>query len=514
MARENILNNKRIAKNTIVLYIRTIIVLIVSLFTSRIILQALGVDDFGIYNVVGGIVVLFQFLNSSLSEATRRFVTFELGKGDSGDINKVFVICLQLHLILAIILTIVAEPLGLWVINNKMMFPIDRINAAEWVFHFSVASMFLMIVSLPYDALIVAHEKMNTFAFISIFEVIVKLSIAYIILYCQEVDRLILYGSLMLMLKIILRVIYVSYCRKKLLAPRFVLNWNQKLVNEMVGFMSWIIIGSVAYMGVTQGINVLLGFFFPPAINAARGVAVQVQGAITRFVTNFQTAINPQITKSYAAGRLEDMQQLIFRSSKFSFFLLMIPLLPLVVETDYVLNLWLVKVPENSAPFIRILLLVSLIKCFSNPLGTAAKATGQVRGYEMYAMSVKLFVLPVSYFLLKMNYPPISVFVVCFIFELLSLVSNVFITKELVHFNILYFIKEVVIRNFFVFFCSLIAALGVSHMFSQSFLRLCIVAVTSFFVSIILISIFGLNNAEKNYISSCLKKYINRNEKV
>ena len=320
---DNTSNNKRIAKNTMFLYFRMIITMAVSLFTSRVILQTLGVDDFGIYNLVGGITAMFQILNGTLADATQRYITVEIGKGDDGSINKIFSICLLLHVILGIIIVVIAEPLGLWMIHNKLIIPTDRIGAATWILHFSVISLFVVIISVPYNALIIAHEKMEAFAMISIIEAVGKLLIVYALL-IGHMDRLILYGVLMLLMQTGIRYLYTSYCNRNFSESKFHYYWDNGLVKEMSGFASWTIIGNMAFICVTQGISIILGMFFFPVVNAARGIAVQVQTAMLTFVKNFQTAINPQITKTYASGNISETHSLIFRSSRFSFFLVMI----------------------------------------------------------------------------------------------------------------------------------------------------------------------------------------------
>ena len=314
-------NNKRIAKNTLLLYFRMLLMMAVSLFTSRVVLNTLGVEDFGIYSVVGGVVGMFVFINNSMSSATQRYITFALGKGDKNRLQTVFSTTLQIHSLIAVIIVLLGETVGLWFLYNKMQIPADRMDAALWVMQCSIVSMVVMIVSVPYNADVIAHEKMSAFAYISILEVVLKLAIVYLLLVFSY-DKLILYAILILMIQILIRFCYSIYCNKHFEETKYKHVWDKKLFKEMTGFAGWSLFGNMAGVLFGQGLNMLLNVFFGPVVNAARAVAVQVQGAIQQFVANFQTALNPQITKTYAAGELNEMHRLMFRSARFSFYLL------------------------------------------------------------------------------------------------------------------------------------------------------------------------------------------------
>src|SRR3712207_5379352 len=331
-------NNNRIAKNTMLLYFRMIVIMAVTLFTSRVILQTLGVEDYGIYNVVGGIVAMFTFISSSLTTASQRFITFELGKGKKGNISNVFSTCLTLHILLAILIAIIVEPFGIWFIYNKLMIPEARLTAAIWVFQFSILAMVVMIVSVPYNALIVAYEKMNAFALVSVIDAALRLAIAYSLLAFNSLDKLIVYGALVFLAQLIIRACYTVYCNRTFTDVQYCKQMDRSLLLEMGKFASWSIFGNVAFLTYTQGLNLLLGMFFSPVVNAARGVAVQIQGAVNTFVSSFQTAINPQITKNYAAGNFSEMINLVFRSSRFSFYLLMMLSVPVLLRTSDILD--------------------------------------------------------------------------------------------------------------------------------------------------------------------------------
>lgn len=495
-------NNKRIAKNTFFMYIRMVVVMTITLFTSRIILQSLGVEDFGIYNVVGGVITMFSFLNASLSEGTQRFITYELGKGSHDNVRKVFSTCVFLHIILGLIIVIIAEPVGVWFLTNKLLIPATRMDAAMFIYQISIISAFAMIITVPYYSLIIAHEKMKAFAFISVIEAIAKLLIAYVLLGDRDYDKLIFYGFGMLLIQVMIQLIYFIYCRIKLCESKIMFCFDMTMFKSIASFSSWTIVGSVAYIGVTQGLNLLLGTFFFPAVNAARGIAVQVQNAVNTFVKNFQVAINPQITKSYASGDIIAMHSLIFRSARFSFFLLLFPILPILLEADLILYWWLHDVPQYTVDFVRVILLVSWINCLGNPLGIAARASGNIRRYEMYAASIKLLVIPVGYICLKSGMPPVSVFLVYLFFELTVLLSNIYVTSTLVNYKVALYYKQVILRVVIVAIISSIAPLLCHLAIEPPLVRFFVTIVVSVMSSVITIYFGGLQYKERLFFNN------------
>ena len=310
----NTANNKRIAKNTLLLYFRMLFIMAINLYTSRIVLKILGIEDFGIYNAVGGIVAMFGFLTSAMSISTQRYITYELGKNNLKQLNKIFNTSITIHAVISVIILILAETIGLWFLYNKMTIPIERLNAALWTYQASIASAIILIMSIPYNATIIAHEKMSAFAYISVLEVVLKLAIVYLLL-ISNFDKLKLYSTLILIVQLIIRIIYGQYCKKHFLETKIHFIKDKSLFKEMLSFAGWNLWGNCAGIASTQGVNILLNIFFGPHINAARGIAVQVQGAVNQFASNFQTAINPQITKSYAQGDYNYMHNLIFSST-------------------------------------------------------------------------------------------------------------------------------------------------------------------------------------------------------
>ena len=349
--------------------------MIVSLYTSRVVLSTLGVEDYGLYNVVGGIVVVLSFLNSAIAGATQRYLNFEMGRGGSVALKRVFSTSLLIHFIVSGVILLMAETLGLWFLNNHMVIAEDRIMAANWVYQFSIASFILTVLSVPYNATIVAHEKMSAFAYISIIEVVLKLFIVYLI-QVLLFDKLIMYGFLIMLISVTIRIIYGTYCKRKFIEATFSKqNIDKSLLKNMLSFSSWTIFGNLGYILHTQGIAIVINMFFGAAVNAAQGISNQVNSAVSGFVSNFQMALNPQIVKNYAAGNLEDMHKLMYRGCRFSFFLISIFAIPLIIEAPAILNFWLEEIPEYTIIFVRLILLISVCNSYSSIMATAQGAT-------------------------------------------------------------------------------------------------------------------------------------------
>lgn len=425
-------NNKRIAKNTLLLYVRMLFMMAISLFTSRVILATLGVEDYGIQNVVGGIVAMFGFLNGSMSSATQRYITFALGKGDKDRLQTVFCTALQIHALIAVIIVLLGETVGLWFLYNKMQLPADRMNAAFWVLQCSIVSTVVMIVSVPYNACIIAHEKMSAFAYISVLEAVLKLVIVYLLLVFRF-DKLIVLAVLTLIVQLFIRFCYSIYCHRHFEETKYRHVWNKTLFKEMNGFAVWSLWGNLSVVLYTQGLNMILNVFFGPVVNAARAIAVQVQGAVQQFVGNFQMALNPQITKNYASGNLEQMHSLMFRSARFSFLLLFFLSLPVLLETEFILTLWLKTVPDNAVIFTQIMICISLIYTTANPCVIANQATGKVKVYQMVVGGILLTILPISYIVLKLGAPAYSVFIVHFCVESVAQFSRMYMLRKLIN---------------------------------------------------------------------------------
>lgn len=503
---DSVQNNKRIAKNTLLLYVRMLFMMAVSLYTSRVVLNTLGVVDYGIYNVVGGVVAMFGFINASMSSATQRFITFALGKDDQENLQKVFSTSLQIHLLISLVIVILGETVGLWFLYEKMQIPDNRMDAAFWVYQCSILSTVVMILSVPYNATIIAHEKMSAFAYISILEVLLKLAVVYI-LWIGSFDKLILYAALILVVQVLIRFCYSIYCNKHFKETKYRHIWDKILFKEMTGFAGWSLFGNLSSVLFGQGLNILLNLFFGPVVNAARAVSVQVQSAIQQFVSNFQMALNPQITKTYAQGDLKAMHQLMFRSARFSFFLLFLLSLPVLFETDFILKLWLKTVPDYTVIFLRIMISTSLIYTLANPLMIANQATGKVKRYQTVCGSILLLILPISYIGLKLGLPAYSVFVVHIIMEMIAQLARMFMLRPLINIQIREYIKFIYVPVILVVCLSLLIPFSIYFNMEATTLRffvLCPICILS--VSFV-VYVFGLFGNERDFVRTKLSGF-------
>ena len=441
-------NAKNIAKNTLLLYIRMAVLLLVGLYTSRVVLSSLGESDYGIYNVVGGVVAMFTIISGALSSAVSRFITFELGRGGER-LGAVFRCAILVQLLLALIVIAAGEPAGLWFIGDKMTIPADRIPAARIVLQFSLLTFVINLLSVPYNAAIIAHEKMGAFAAVGLFEGFAKLAVA-LLLAVSPIDSLVCYAALMCVVAVCVRVSYTIYCRRHFAECRGI--WrngafrreDRPLLKEMFSFAGWNFIGVTAGVLKDQGGNILVNIFSPsPAVNAGRGVAMQLSGAVQGFVTNFMTAVNPQITKSYAAGDLKGMHSLMRKSAKFSYFLILFFAIPLLFGMDWVLGLWLKDVPEYAPIFARLLLVLVLSDSLSNPLITAQLATGDIKRYQLIVGGILLLNIPVSYVLLKAGLGVEWVVVVAIVLSQVSMFARLALLRGMIGLDLKLWLKDV-----------------------------------------------------------------------
>lgn len=421
-----------------------LLVMGVSLYTSRVVLQELGVSDYGIYGLVGGIVAMFGFFNAAMSSATQRYLSFDIGKNDTEKLSKTFSATLTIHIGIALLVLVLAETLGLWYVNYKMVFPEERTLAVNFVYQFSIAAAMLSIIQVPYNALIIARERMNVYAYVSIIEVVLKLIIVFLLVYFGK-DKLITYSVLTFVVAFIIRMIYQMYCRRHFKESIYCFQYDKTFYKELISYSGWNLFGNIAAVARGQGINLVLNLFFGTVVNAAYGITVIIQGAIQSFVSNFQVAVNPQIIKNYAKGDLNAMQVLIFRASKLSFFLLFILSFPVMLNIDYILNLWLEDVPEHTSDFVRLGFIYLLIDSISYSLIIAVQATGKVKWYQIIIGSLIFLNLPVSYLVLKLGGSPESVYCVLIVITFLTLVFRMFFVKTLLGFSPLSFIKKVIL---------------------------------------------------------------------
>lgn len=491
-------NNKRIAKNTLLLYFRMLFMMIVSLYTSRIVLNTLGIEDFGIYNVVGGIVIMFSFINLSMASATQRFLTFELGKNDLKQLQVVFFTSVVIHIVIAIIVFLLAITVGFWFFYAKLSIPVDRLEAATWVYFFSVLSSIVMILSVPYNAVIIAHEKMNIFAYISILEALLKLLVVYLLI-IFTFDKLKIYAILVFIVQLIIRFIYGFYCRRNFTEVRYNYIYDKKIVKEMISFAGWSLWGNFANIAFTQGINMILNIFFGPIVNAARGIAVQVQQTVNSFATNFQTALNPQITKSYANKDYDYMYSLIYRSSKFSFFLLFFLSLPVFIEAEMLLTIWLKTVPEYTVTFVRLMLCITIIDATANPFMISASATGKIRLYQSLIGGLLIAIVPFSYIVLKMGGSPSSVFIVHLVIVIIAFNVRLLIVKPLINLSIYSYFKYVIIKIILVVLLSTPIPVFLYMLLPENIYSFILVIAMCFVCVGLFIYLIGLNKAEQNF---------------
>ena len=507
MVNETTENNKRIAKNTLILYIRMLFVMLVSLYTSRVVLNILGVEDFGIYNVVGGVVVMMNVINSAMSVSTQRYLTFELGKKNLEQFKKTFSLCMTIFIGLSILIVILGETIGLWFVNEYLVIPQERMVAANWVYQFAVFSCVCSLLNTPYNATIIANEKMQVYAYISIVEVILKLAIVYLLI-IVPFDKLASYGALTFVSSLVITLIYHYYCTRKFKEARYEFNWDKKLFHQLAAYSGWNLFGSLSGVAKGQGLNILINMFFGPSVNAARGIAYQVNGVVSSFFSNFYMAVRPQITKYYAQDKKEEMYKLVFNSSKMSFFLIILISLPIVIEAPVIIKLWLGQTPEYVVPFMRIIIMITAIDAMSTPLMTAIHATGKNRTYQLAVGIIMIMTLPISYVFLKLGYSAISVFIVSLILSIISLFVRLYISYRQVGISFRNFTLDVIFRSFITALLSSIVPLIMHVVMPLSLVKTILVCLVCIISTLCVSYLIGLNSEEKKSVIAFIRKKI------
>lgn len=508
MTRDNTKNNKRIAKNTILLYIRMILIMAVSLYTSRIILNALGIQDYGIYNIIGGIVILFTFINNALVTSTQRFLNFEIGKDSKEEANKVFNSSLVIHIVIAVIFIGLAETIGLAFFKNFIQIPKERINAASVVYQLSVLTTVINFLRTPYNAAIIAYEKMKIYAYISIVEVLLKLLAVYL-LYLFS-DRLITYSVIITIIALIIWLIYFIYCRLRFDICKFRINFNKTHIKSIACFSGWNLFGSAANISADQGSNIILNSFFGVTVNAAVGISSQVNTAVYQFVSNFQTAFNPQIIKSYAANDKEYFISIILNTSRYSFFLLAMLALPIIVCCNSIMQIWLTDVPPYSTDFCRLMLVFSLIDALQGPLWISAQATGKIKKYQILISSIILLNIPLSYFMVYLTHNPLITITVRVFINVVAAIARVIFLNKLYGFPIVKYLKEVIVPCLVVFILALPIPYYLYSSINNPIYSTIIGVSTSFLVLFILILCLGITKQEKKLIMNRLSRNSNK----
>lgn len=504
-------DNSRIAKNTVFMYVRMAFTMLVGLYTSRVVLRVLGVEDYGLYNVIGGIISLFTVLNAALVNTTSRFITVSLAKGDAKDTRQIFNMSLLLHLFVGVIIVILGETVGLWYLHEKLVIPEGREIAAEWLYQFTVVSAFLSTLLVPYNATIIAHERLGIYAIIQILDYVLKLVIVIVLQYIAF-DKLLFYAFLMLMVTVVNFLINYVYCHKFFSEVKFLLYWSWNRFKEILKFIGWAIVGNFSSMFYTQGINLILNAFFGPAVNAARGIAVQVESIVRQFANNVQTAINPQILKSHAVGDMDRMYYLIIASSRICFYLLFIISLPILLEADFLLKLWLVEAPEHSVNFVRIILLCVLLDAFGNPMYTANLASGKLAIYHGTLVTLAYGFMFITYFVTKSSLIPEIAFLCLLTKDLIGFVLKIFILDKQVGLKPRVYVHKVLVPVIAVVSISTIPSFAVHHYLNEGWAGFLITSSVSVITVATAVYFLGITKEERNFALSFVRSRLGKNK--
>lgn len=509
---EPISDNKRIAKNTMYLYFRMLITMVVGLFTSRIVLNTLGVEDYGINNVVGGVVAMFSLISASISASISRFLTFELGRGNMEQLKKVFSTSVTIQFILAAIIIIIAEIVGIWFINNELVISPDRLDAAHWVFHCSIISFAVSLISTPYNASIVSHERMNVFAYMSILDTILKLVIVYM-LYISPYDKLKTFAVLGLAVTILMRILYGWYCKRNFEECTYHFTFDKKLFKSMFGFAGWELVGSSAAILRGQGSDILINIFTrTTVVNAAAGVAASLTGIISGFVGNFTMAFNPQITKLYAAEKFDELTKLLYMGCRFAPYLMLIIALPVMFNTKYILELWLGIVPDHTVAFVNITILFMFNELISRPLITAKLANGRIRNYQIIVGGVLLLTLPIAYIALVLGAPIEAVFIAKLLTSMIAVYVRLYMLRgDIPGLSVSHFLFKVYFRVVIVGLLSAIPPLITLYFVPEQPIQLIATSAVAIISSIIVIYFIGCNHNERLIAKSYIHKFTHRN---
>lgn len=501
-------NSERIMSNTIFLYIRSVLIIVISLASSRIVLKNIGVTDFGLYNVVGGVVLMFSFLNNALTAAVQRFISFELGRNNTERLKKVFSLSVTVHFILALIIVFIAETIGYWFFSQYLNIPEDRYSASLVVYNAAILALFFSVVQVPYTACIVAHEKMKYYAFVQVFDILLKL-IAVIMLGFISGDRLVYYGIFLLGVSICTFMMYSIYSSTRFIECKYSFVWDKKIFKDILGFSTWSLYGGLASVGSSQGVNIILNIFFGAIVNAARGIAFQVNSAVSSLYSSFSQAINPQIIKQYSVQNFDYVAKLAYSGSKMIYFLVFFFALPVLVETEYIINLWLGQQPQYVVAFCRLVLVATLIDCFSMPFVQVVQATGNIKKYQLLIGTTLLLDLPFSIAMIKITDNPESCFYVHIFVVMATSYIRAKMGSRILNRSFWEFAKSVIYRILLVTVICLLAFI-IPLVFKESFMRLVITCITCCIITAISIFFLGLNVNERNLCISKLKSIIKK----
>lgn len=503
-------NNQKLAKNTVFLYIRMIVVMLITFFTTRILLSTLGIEDFGIYNVVCGFVTMFSFLNTSMANGVQRFYSFAIGKNDPKSISKIFTLAAIIQLIIAIIIIVIVETVGIWYLYNKMNISANRVFAAFWVFQNALLSLFFVILTVPYNGAVMAYEKMNFYAIVSIIDAILKLVVVFILPYCG-IDKLICYGLLISVISILDFLFNFFYCKRHFPQIKFVRHIDRDLLPSMISFSGWNIFGSLAHMGKIQGVNLVLNAFWGTVVNTAFGISAQISNAVSSLTAGFVTALRPQMIKSFAAGDLDYTMKLLYSASKLTFFLVLIIAVPIFEEISSILDFWLGvgKYPEMTIVFCKLTILTVLFDSFATPLSIIVHASGKMRTFQIVCSLVIISVVPLSYIVAKLWNDAAIVISIGLFTTILAQLVRLLLIKNIIKFSILSYCVKVFIPTTIVFLLSCIVALLVNRISIENleFWGLLMKIGLNVIVCFIVIYIIGLSKTEKNIVKSFMKKH-------
>lgn len=507
---ENFSANKRIARNSIFLSIRMVIVLAINLYTTRAVLSLLGVSDYGVFNVVCGFVTMFAFLNTSMSNGIVRFFNFELGKNGTDGALKVFNTSLYIQFFLAIFIIVVSETFGLWYLENKMIINPERMHAAHCIFHFSVSSFFFIILQAPFTAAVLAHERMDYFAIVNVIDAILKLLIVFLTPMFKT-DNLIIYGALFALISVIDFALYFIYCICNFNEIQFKRRFHKELFNSMLVFSGWNMFGSLSGVMKDQGINIVLNSFFGTIVNAAMGVAAQVNSGLQSFVQNLSVPVRPQVIQSYARGDIERTMSLTYSISKFSCLFLYFISLPILIEIDFILNLWLKgNVPENSSTFVLIIVVTSFFSNLNQAVSGVVHASGRMRLYQIAGGMTGILAVPIAYIVLYYGGKPETALLVSLLSMIIAQINALLILKRIVKYSIRHYLKKVILPLMIVIATTIFFPIGIRLILESSVIRFLITVIVSFSVTIISIMLFGLDHNEKKMINQIFNKVINK----
>ncbi|MEL5893724.1 MATE family efflux transporter [Bacteroides sp. GD17] len=508
MATEQDLDKHRIAKNTLLLYVRMFLMILIGLYASRVILKTLGISDYGVYNVVGGMVSMFAFLNSAMVAASQRFISYELGRGDKKRLNIVFCTSVNIHVIIAVVIFILAETIGLWFVNTQLVIDADRMMAANWVYQFSVLTFMVTVLSVPYNSCIVAHEHMKAFAYIGIVEACLKLAVVFLLLVFSY-DKLIFYAFGVFAVSIIVRILYSLYCKRHFEECSYRFMMDRGLLRRMLSFAGWSIFGNLGFSFKDQGSNIILNLFYGTSINAARGISMQVSGLISTFSANFSMALSPQITKQYAGGNIENCLNLVYSGARYTFYLLALVSIPFLINADCILGLWLENVPEYTSIFLKISMIVSVFYTITGTVTTALQATGKIKWFQIGVCVIMLLELPIAYVCLLYGYPPYYALYPGILTSTIAIFFRVFLLKRYIpSCSISYYVFSVYSRCIAIGGLTWILCYYIRSFFPDSFFTVIVTSLVSIVFFISTVFAFGLSGKERTMILNKVKAFV------